>query len=58
VFSSVDGYSAYCQESANRPVYALVDLAGKAKPDLVVTYDCLDASVGNTHWALYAGECQ
>src|SRR5262245_54095747 len=37
----------------NVPGYALVDLTGHGKPDLVVTYSCSDATVGDSRWLIY-----
>jgi hypothetical protein len=34
--------------------YSLFSLQGRSKPDLVITSDACDASVGHTHWDLYA----
>jgi hypothetical protein len=38
----------------NIPDYALSDVTGDGKPDLVVTQACSDATVGNAKWLLYA----
>ncbi len=38
-----------------QPAYRFFDLTGDLVPDLVVTQACDDATVGLTHWRVYAG---
>jgi hypothetical protein len=50
-----------CQASFSAPAggapvgYALLDATGDGLPDLVVFSDACDATVGQTHWDVYAG---
>lgn len=37
------------------PAYTLADLLGDGRPELVVTRDCRDASVGRDVWSVYLG---
>ena len=37
------------------PAYTLTNLLGDARPELVVTRDCRDASVGRDVWSVYLG---
>jgi len=43
------------EDSPTGASYALTDLTGDAVPDLVVFDDACDASIGTTHWEVYAG---
>jgi hypothetical protein len=48
--------SSYCSSSAgNRPRYRVFDINGDAKPDVVLSYDCVDQTVGDTHWLVHPG---
>jgi hypothetical protein len=38
------------------PTYALTDLDGDHRPDLVVTHVCGDGAIGDTRWALHRGQ--
>jgi hypothetical protein len=52
--------AARCQTSFNEPAqdgtvaYGTMDLTGDGNPDLVVYQDQCDATVGQTHWDVYA----
>jgi hypothetical protein len=43
-----------CSSSAQFS-WATFDIDGDAHPDLVVTQQCFDATLGKTHWNVYAG---
>jgi hypothetical protein len=51
-FASTSG-SLTCTASVIAPSYALVDFDVDGKIDLVVTEECVDTSVGTTHWLWY-----
>ena len=46
-------FDASASATANA-AYALLDLTGDRRPDLVVFSDTCDATVGNSHWDVYA----
>ncbi len=49
--------TSQCTLSPPRPTYTTTYL-GQASPDLVVTTDCSDATVGATHWLVYPASCR
>jgi hypothetical protein len=54
VFSSLASSQGTACNGQNIPGYAVADLTGDGKPDLVVTQACSDPTVGNAKWLLYA----
>lgn len=54
-FYSLAG-SDNCDAAYARPESAVTDLDGDGQPDLVITTDCDDDSVGDTSWTLHAGQ--
>jgi hypothetical protein len=42
-----------CSSTVTRPAYGLLDYNVDGKPDLVVTQECSDATVGTTSWQWY-----
>ena len=47
------GEDGSCGDAGIEPRYALVDLTGEGRPDLVVTYACGDAGIGSDHWIVF-----
>lgn len=43
--------------SASLPAWSLTDLDGDVLPDLLVTADCADTALGDTHWNVYEADC-
>ncbi|MEA2747903.1 MAG: hypothetical protein QOI41_2046 [Myxococcales bacterium] len=42
-----------CDGTTKGPRYSVDDVDHDFKPDLLVTQDCTDATVGTTHWSVY-----
>lgn len=55
-FQSVSGAST-CFDANRFPAFVTTDLTGDRLADLVMTQRCLDASVGSSHWLVFAGRC-
>jgi hypothetical protein len=52
-YASPTGGDADCTTTPVKPQYSVFDFDGDFKPDLLVTRDCTDATIGTTHWNLY-----
>jgi hypothetical protein len=48
------GVTAYCFDGATIPTSVVTDLTGDGRPDMIVTVDCTDTTVGASHWRVYA----
>ncbi len=51
------GATSSCSGGAGRPGYALYDMNGDQRPDLVVTRACEDDAVGSDHWRVHLNVC-
>ena len=51
-------YGGYCSSGYDSPTYTTMDLLGDERPDLVVTYQCGDGTLGDTTWAVHKGTCE
>ena len=51
------GGGAYCSYGSLQPAYSTADLDADGLLDLVVTYNCDDDAVGETHWSVFPATC-
>ena len=52
-YASAAGGGPGCSAAIPGPRYSAIDFDGDLRPDLVLTEDCTDTSVGFTRWSLY-----
>jgi len=52
-YASAIGGGPGCSAETPGPRYSVVDFDGDLRPDVVLTEDCTDTSVGFTRWSLY-----
>jgi hypothetical protein len=46
-----------CNPNTGAPTYSTFDLTGDGHPDLVITAQCGDSSIGSDHWIVFASDC-
>lgn len=52
-YASATGGGPGCSGDKRGPRYSVIDFDGDLRPDIVLTEDCTDTTVGFTHWSLY-----